>query len=278
MDLKQNKISNSLFLAVMNLKNTILFTSVFFIVLMNGCSKDEDDKGFNIFTVSQDISLGKQLVAHLESDSSDLIILEPDDYPDAYDHIYRIRDQILNSGEVAYEERFEWRIRIIHDDETLNAFCAPGGYIYIYTGIIKYLDNEYSLAGVMGHEIAHAAERHSTEQMTKQYGISILLAAVGGDESILGQIAAGLLLLKYSRTNETESDNRSVDYLCPTEYKADGAAQFFRKIGTSSVPEFLSTHPSPENRVENIEQRAADKNCDGTVTDGVYQALKNSLP
>ena len=66
-------------------------------------------------------------------------------------------------------------LRIIHDDSTLNAFCTPGGYIYIYTGILKFLDSEDEFAGVLGHEIAHADLRHSTRQMTKQYGVQILL-------------------------------------------------------------------------------------------------------
>ena len=122
------------------------------------------------------------------------------------------------------------RTRIIHDDSTLNAFCTPGGYIYVFTGLIHYLDSEDQLAGVMGHEIAHADRRHSTDQMTKQYGISLLLSAIGGDESAIAQVASGLLLLKYGRGAESEADEFSVRYLCPTEYNAAGGAGFFEKI------------------------------------------------
>ena len=242
------------------------------------CSKKENDESFNIFTIDQDIALGQQLVSYLESDTSDVDVLDPNQYPVAYSHIQRITDKILNSGKVYYRNKFEWRVRIIKDDATLNAFCAPGGYIYVYTGIIKYLDNEYELAGVMGHEIAHADKRHSTSQMTKQYGISILLAAVGGNQSIIGTLAANLALLKYGRNDESQADEWSVEYLCPTTYKADGAAKFFRKIGTQSVPEFLSTHPDPKNRVQTIEGLAAQKACQGTDTLGMYVAFKKSLP
>lgn len=251
---------------------------LFVLVLFSTCNKKENDEKFNIFTIQQDIQLGQQLVSYLESDTSDVIVLEPADYPSAYQHINRITQNILNSGKVYYKDEFEWRVRIIHDDETLNAFCAPGGYIYVYTGIIKYLDNEYELAGVLGHEIAHADKRHSTSQMTKAYGISVLLAAVGGDQSAISQIGASLLLLKYGRADESQSDEWSVRYLCPTEYKADGAAQFFRKIGSSPVPEFLSTHPDPENRVEEIEILAAELSCTGKETLGQYDKLKAVLP
>lgn len=262
----------------MRSKATLVIASLLLFFAFNSCNKKENDEKFNIFTLQQDIDLGKQLVSYLESDTSDVIVLDPVAYPTAYSHINRITNNILNSGKVYYKDKFEWRVRIIQDDKTLNAFCAPGGYIYVYTGIIKYLDNEYELAGVMGHEIAHADKRHSTSRMTKQYGFSLLLAAVGGDKSAIAQIGAGLLLLSYSRKDEAQSDEWSVRYLCPTSYKADGAAKFFRKIGSSSIPEFLSTHPDPENRVENIEALAAELKCPGADTLGQYVAFKASLP
>jgi len=71
-----------------------------------------------------------------------------------------------------HKDDFAWQVKIIDDPETLNAFATPGGYIYVYTGLIKFLDTEDQLAGVMGHEIAHADLRHSTRQMTSSYGVS----------------------------------------------------------------------------------------------------------
>lgn len=257
-----------------------LFVTSLFILFIFGCNKKENEEKFNIFPLEKDIQLGAQFAQYIE-DSTDFVILDSVQYAAAYSHLYRIRNTILNSGQVYYKDDFKWQLRIIHDDSTLNAFCAPGGYIYVYTGIIKYLDNEYSLAGVLGHEMAHADKRHSTHQMTQQYGISLLFAAVGGDKSALASVAAKLISLKYSRDDETQSDLTSVKYLCPTTYGADGAAQFFIKIGSQGVPEFLSTHPSPDNRVQNIQQEAIDLGCSGNLTEeypGSYQALINSLP
>ena len=73
---------------------------------------------------------------------------------------------MMDDEHVADFSDFDWELKIIHDDETLNAFCAPGGYIYVYTGLIKFLAHEDNLAGVIGHEIAHADLRHSTQQLT----------------------------------------------------------------------------------------------------------------
>ena len=246
------------------------------------CSKNSDDNSVNIFSVEKDIELGQQLDEEIRANPSEYPILSESQYPEAYGHLRRIRDTILNSGKVFYKERFDWKITILHDDEVLNAFAAPGGYIYVYTGIIKYLDSEYQLAGVLGHEIAHADRRHSTDQMTKRYGVGLLLQAALGQESALAQISTGLLSLSFSRKDESEADEYSVIYLCPTEYQADGAASFFEKIseaGGGGGPTFLSTHPNPENRVQDIKAKANALACPGTgIFEQRYQDFKNSLP
>lgn len=251
----------------------ILITLSVSTLLLSSCSifkSSEDevpDGGFNLYTVSQDVELGKQVAAEIEANSSDYPILDSASNVAAYKYIYDIRNEILNTGKVEHKDDFVWQIRIIEDDSTLNAFCTPGGYIYVYTGIIKYLDNESELAGVMGHEMAHADLRHSTRQMTKLYGVQILIDATLGDKDALKTITTNVIGLKFSRSHETEADRMSVEYLCGTTYPADGGAGFFEKIeaeGGSSTPEFLSTHPSPENRIENYHKWATESNCSGS--------------
>jgi predicted Zn-dependent protease len=157
--------------------------------------------------------------------------------------------------------------------------------MYFYTGLIEYLDNEAQFAGVLAHEMAHADRRHSTEMLTKQYGFSILLGVLLGDNpSMLAKILADLTVnlgaLKYSRNNEYEADEYAVKYLSDTEYHPLGVAGFFEKLdGASSPPEFLSTHPSPENRIEAIyavwESLGSPT---GETFPERYQQFKNSLP
>lgn len=261
-----------------------------------GCKKD--DAQFNdpcggkapgglvnmLISTSDDIALGMSVVNEISNNPSKYPVLDSVQYAAAYAHIYRIRDNVLNSGKVYYKNTFPWRVRIIRDDKTLNAFCTPGGFIYFYTGIIKYLDNETQLAGVMGHEIAHADRRHSAGQMMKQYGaVALLQILTGGDPGLLSQLAVNLLSLKFSRDDETEADDYSVRYLYPTSYDPRGAKFFFEKIssgGGASIPEFLSTHPNPDNRVENISKmwECLGARSDGQTFDSRYQDFKNSLP
>ncbi|MGV6860684.1 MAG: M48 family metallopeptidase [Putridiphycobacter sp.] len=252
--------------------------------LLSSCSlfkKNDNDVpngGLNLFTIEQDKQLGKQVADEIAANPTEYPVLDSASNVAAYQYIYKIRNTILNTGKVEHKDDFAWQIKIIKDDSTLNAFCTPGGYIYVYTGIIKFLDNEAELAGVMGHEMGHADLRHSTRQMTKMYGIELLVSAALGERAAIKQITSGLIGLKFSRSHETEADRMSVEYLCPTDYVADGGAGFFEKIeamGGQQPPEFLSTHPSPDNRIENFHTWAKENNCPGTQTYVTnYEAFK----
>ncbi len=219
------------------------------------CSK------LNLFTIQDDINLGKQTVQQIASDPAEYPILNEATNQAAYAYLYGMRDAILASSEIEHKNDFEWKLYIIKRDDIQNAFCTPGGYIYVYSGLMKYLDDASSLAGVIGHEMAHADKRHSTRQMTEQYGIETLLSFIGGNAQQIASISAQLISLKFSRNHETESDTYSVKYLCPTKYRADGAADFFEKIGSQGIPAFLSTHPDPGDRVANIKKQKTELSC-----------------
>ena len=263
--------------------NLSIFALLAIVMISCGVMNEKNKgKGFNLFSVEQDIQLGAQVAGEIDGNPAEYPLLDSAKYPEAYVYVYKVRDKILNTGEVDFKDDFEWRLRIIHDDSTLNAFCTPGGYIYIYTGILKYLDSEDQFAGVMGHEIAHADMRHSTRQMTKMYGVQVLLDVMAGDKAALRQVTGALIGLKNSRKHETEADTKSVHYLCPTDYNAAGGAGFFRKIeeaGGSGVPEFISTHQDPGNRVYHFENEKVVNGCSGEKTfENEHKAMIATLP
>ena len=250
--------------------------------LATACT-DDGGGGLNLFTVDDDIELGQQIRDELAADPATYPILDESEAPEAYAHLYDMRDVILDTGEVTYADEFDWELYIIDDDDTLNAFCAPGGYIYVYTGLLHYLDYEDELEGVLAHEMAHADKRHSTEQLTKAYGVYGLLALLtGNDPGLVGEIAAGLVSLSFSRTDEAEADEYSVHYLCDTLYASDGAAGFFEKLldeDGGEVPEFVSSHPSSESRVEDIRALAEELGCPTDLHPHAdYDAFLDSLP
>lgn len=248
-----------------------ILLALFSIAVISACSlvKNAKKNGLNIFTIQQDKDFGAQVAAEIDGNPAEYPVLDSAKYKDVYAYVYKVRNNILNSGKVTHKDDFKWRVRIIKNDSVLNAFCTPGGYIYVYTGILKFLETEDQLAGVLGHEIGHADMRHSTRQMTTMYGIQTLLDILAGDRKMLKEITAGIVGLKFSREHETEADQRSVEYLCPTAYNADGGAAFFEKIsklGGARQPEFLSTHPNPTNRIEHFHNARTTLGCGGTQT------------
>ncbi len=267
----------------------ILINSLLFVLLISssGCSFTKKaykstttalDK-VNIFSVEEDIKLGKQVKAEIESDHKKFPILKESSNRDLYRYVRGLRDIILKKGNLKYKNKFAWEVKIIDDKKTLNAFATPGGYIYIYTGLIKFLDSEDQLLGVLGHEMAHADRRHSTRQLTKSLGITVLLNAILKDKQALEQVIAGIIGLKFSRSSEAEADEYSVRYLCPTPYNAAGAAGFFKKmLNQPSPPEFLSTHPSSKSRVADIEAMKNKLSCRGTRTNrDKYTRIKRMI-
>lgn len=255
------------------------------LAIVAGCKGDGEGLDLNIFSIDDDIMLGMQIRDEILADQEAYPVVDEADAPEAYGHLRRIRDQVLASGEVQYDDRFAYEVYLVKDDEVLNAFAAPGGYLFFYTGLIRYLETEDHFAGVMGHEIGHAAERHSTDQLTQQYGLSTLLEIALGEEASQGTIATiatNIAGLSFSRSDETEADALSVQYLCDGPNAADGAAGFFAKLqeeGVGSGPEFLSTHPSPDNRVEEIRNLAVELDCNlDPDPNGMWDAFQASLP
>ena len=247
----------------------------------------DENNNFVLFSVANDVELGQQVQQEIASDPG-FTLLPENQYPEVYAYLNAMRDDILNSGEIAYKDEFAWKLHVVHDDAVQNAFATPGGYIYIYTGLIKYLDHADDLAGVLGHEMAHADLRRTVRNLQKVYGVNILLSVALGQEptvleEIAGQLAGTLAGLSFSRDFEREADAHSVEYLAHTSYACNGAAHFFSKMTASGEggqpPEFLSTHPNPEDRIEHINEKAETLNCDTSLSNGDgYTALKNALP
>jgi predicted Zn-dependent protease len=271
-----------------NMKNKWVVSIVFFTIGLAFIACDENNN-FVLFSIEDDKKLGLQVSQEIAADPTQFPILSRTTNVAAYGYMDDMRNAILNSGEVAYKDEFVWEMHII-DADVLNAFATPGGYIYVYSGLIKYLDTADDLAGVLGHEIAHSDLRHTSRNLQKQQGVAVLLSILLGEDpgqlaQIAGQIAGTISGLSFSRDFEQESDAKSVDYLSNTPYACNGAASFFEKLEAQGqaggTPEFLSTHPSPDSRVEDINAKATDVGCStskltessGSLTYAEFQAL-----
>jgi len=245
-----------------NYKQTILFFFISVLIITNGCGT-----GINLFSQADDAKLGSELSSQIAKDSKDYPIFKGDPAIKKY-ITKRIFNHILKSPQITSRNIYDYQLKIIDNPKIFNAFALPGGYIYVYTGILKYLDSEAALAGVLGHEIAHAERRHGTKRITASYGVGFLLNLVlGRNPSQISQIGSnlfvGLAFLANSRTDENEADEYSFKFLKDTRYYPGSVKFFFEhmkadnliKKNPGEIEKFLSTHPEPIDRIANTDER-----------------------
>ena len=174
-----------------------------------------------------------------------------------------VNDLIEQAGAFRPDTRnWKWEVSVISSKE-VNAYCAAGGKMAIYTGLLDGLKlNDSEVAAVMGHEIAHALREHTreakSEAVAQQVGVSVLASLAGfGDvgTSLLSQATQVAVGLPFSRAKEREADRIGLELMARAGYDPHNAVTLWRKMmsGGGSPPELLSTHPDPENRIKDIE-------------------------
>lgn len=182
-------------------------------------------------------------------------------------------ERYLNAnGYQGYLEDYAWEFSLIKDDQ-INAWAMPGGKIAFYTGIMPIAQSEAGVAAIMAHEVAHALADHGAQRMTKtqlaQVGGAVVGAAVGNKSESTQQIintAYGLgaqygVLMPFSRSHETEADRIGLTLMAIAGYDPMEAADLWRRMkanAQAAPPEFLSTHPSSDTRIRNIEKWAPE--------------------
>jgi predicted Zn-dependent protease len=246
--------------------------------------------GVNLFSINDDASFGKQMDQEIRSNPSQYPILQNEA---VRSYVQGVVNKIIQSPQIKYRGTFPYTVTIINDDKTINAFATPGGYIYVYTGLLKFIEDEATLAGVVGHEIAHSEERHGTQHMTEAMGADVALqVALGNNPSRLAQIAgnAAVLLatLRNSRSDETDADTKSFAYLKSTPYYPGAIIYFFEKMlrqsggsGQSQLDEWLSDHPTDQSRIDNVNKLIRDSQIPPPTPNSLmrtsYQAMLRQL-
>lgn len=177
------------------------------------------------------------------------------------------------------------------DYRELNAFALPGGPIWINRGILAQADTEAQVAGVLAHEIAHVARRHSAQQLTKgtvASGLLGLLGAIVGNDgagAAAARVAAGVtantFMLKFSRDDEREADREGVTILARAGYDTRGMLEFMQVLaqqsGRGGAAEFLSTHPAPASRVQELEQLVSQTPSGGRRSSAEFERMQQRL-
>jgi len=203
---------------------------------------------FNLFTPQQDVELGREAYAEVLQGQR-LVESGPD-----YERVKRVMERLVA---VSDDEGYEWEVRLIDDPQTANAFALPGGKMAVYTGILPVCQTEAGLAVVMGHEIGHVVAQHGTQRMSREMGAQVVLEYANlGNWTDLAAAGYGLLLeMPWGRGDESEADHIGLMYMAKAGYDPREAVDFWSRMAASSgeqPPEFLSTHPSHETRVADL--------------------------
>ncbi|RUO68932.1 M48 family metallopeptidase [Idiomarina ramblicola] len=179
-----------------------------------------------------------------------------------------ISDALIENLPAEYSQ-MDWQVTVFAEP-TVNAFALPGGYIGVYDGLIEVAENQHQLAAVIGHEIGHVIAEHSNERISSNMMVGLglqlggILASTQLDSNEAGLLMAALgvgaqvgILLPYSRTHESESDELGMEYMADAGFKLDQAPELWRNMQAASEgaapPELLSTHPNPETRIKALE-------------------------
>jgi predicted Zn-dependent protease len=208
----------------------------------------------------QEIALGLQSRQQVASQYGGL-------YPDATlrDYVQQIGNKIVDSS-TASKSGYPYEFHLLRDDRTINAFALPGGQVFITVALLGRLNSEAQLAGVLGHEIAHVVARHGAEHLAKQQLGVALVQAIGVAASdtangsrraqVVAQAVNQMLDLKYGRDDELESDRLGLAFMTESGYHPQGIVDLMKILASArsggESPEFFSTHPNPENRIEKL--------------------------
>lgn len=229
------------------------------LIFLSACLMKDPVTGrtsFNLMSEGQEVALGRS--------SHDSVIQEYGLYGEDRWQSY-VNDIGQEIAGISHRSHLEFHFHVV-DSPVVNAFALPGGWIYFTRGILANFNSEDELAGVMGHEIGHVVARHGAEQYSKAQlaGIGLELGSAFSKNfrkyRMLAEIGTSLLFLKFSRSQESESDKLGVAYTTQLGYDSHKMADFFRTIhrisagSGQSMPNFLSTHPNPLNRERRVHE------------------------
>jgi beta-barrel assembly-enhancing protease len=240
--------------------------------------------GFNLFSVEQDVEIGRQSAIEAERQLPMLSDRTIETYVNA------IGERLAR---VAPGADYPYQFRIVNASD-INAFALPGGHLYLNRGLIEAAENEGQLAGVMAHEMAHVALRHGTSQASKAYlgqaGLGLLGGLLGREDrsteqriDAIGGFGLNTLFLKFSRTAEEEADVTGAQMLAAAGYDPADMADFFDILAQTQdrepgkVEQFFSSHPAPANRTARINDEIAMLHVNETRPVGGFAQVQSAL-
>ena len=259
-----------------------LLSGILALCLLQACNKTPE-KVISInpseFPPEDQIKIGQAFKDQFDHNSQDFNILSHTEYAQAYSYLNTLFHTLLNTAPIEHRRDYEWTLDIIQNDSLQTAFFLPGGHLYLYTGLLKYLDTESQLLSVIGHELYYVDTELLVKQMSEEFGATTLgdiLLDNGVDQ--LSELASAMPSIAFEEDKVLLADSFSVHLVCPFQYEPLGIKNIVEKARHNEAALlWLSTRPAnPAYRIQRIEIQAIECGLPGVSNEENYQQFKNS--
>lgn len=215
-----------------------------------GQSKEE-------FNEVDQIMIGNAISRMISKPSNGFNVLAEENYQEVYVHLNTLITQISNTAPVQRRDYFDWKISILENDKALNAFITPGGHLYINSGLLKFLEGEHELVGMIAHEIAYADSDNLINQLKNEFGskkLSQIISADPGSDVIVLDIAYALGELVFEEKAIQEADKFCTEIICEFEWDGEGLLSLIKR-GTEDplkAIKWLQDRPVTDSRINDL--------------------------
>lgn len=248
--------------------------------LFTACNKTPDKVisiNPNELTTADQIKIGEAFQIALETNSDKFPILSKADFPEANAYVSTLFNTMLNTSQIQHRRDYNWSVQIVKNDELCTAFFLPGGHFYVYTGLLKYLDTESELLGIIGHELHYVDTDALVERMRQAFG-GVILGDILLENPVpeLPDFAAQMPLLDFEEEKVTAADAFAIQLICPFLYEPSGIKKVLEKSENEEVkPLWLETRPANlESRLLALNSASEACGLPGVSNEASYQKFK----
>lgn len=269
------------------MKNRHLYNFSFLLIFTSflcfSCKKTDKvvERVIEEFELEDHIIIGETMSTQVANMPDVFNILDRERYKDAYIYVNKLLGTLKLTSVVRHRENFDWQVTILHDDNIKTAFTLPGGQIYIYTGLLKFIDAEHELMAVLGNEIAYADKELAAINLREIYGGTFIGKITLGDEiTELPEVLAEYPHMEYPAAAVMTADEYAIELLCPFQYDIDGLKRFLFRAQAQNIG-WINSKKSEDldNRLTSIDAFSSTCGEGGVTNKNQYvKKMKNYLP
>jgi len=256
---------------------------IFSCIFLSNCKKNDDILVHVIkdeYTFEDQDEIGKTLKTLIVNSPDRYHILEQSENADFYKYVNTLMDMLANTDYVTNRVNFKWDVTIIQDDNVTTSFITPGGHLFIYTGLLKFINSETELFSILAHEVNYADSGNLMERLVSTFGKDVIGdLLLGYDIPTTRAVANSLENISYTEQEVLIADRYALNIICPFQYDAIGLKTFLERANSNSFEiQWLETHPSSITRIESIEEYAVNCGIEEDTFTQRYLEYKALLP